>query len=93
MTMPKPMPPDFPEHATLSLRALADRYGVGKNQALMWRRSLGIYIPKGAPKGNGNALRNAGRAKQTHGIDGIEAVRTCLSCTRGRCSGSCEKVH
>lgn len=87
------MPADFPAHATQPLRALADRYGVGKNKVLAWRQALGITIPAGAPKGNGNAVGNQSRKKQTHGMDDIETVRTCLSCTRERCSGSCSKVH
>lgn len=87
------MPPDFPRYATESSRALEKRYHVTHSTILRWRMAIGVTIQPGAPKGNRNALRNASRKKQTHGIDGIEAVRTCLSCTRGRCSGSCSKVH
>lgn len=93
MTAPIPMPADFSEHATQPLRALADRYGVGKNKVLKWRKELGIAIPVGAPRGNSNAACNSSRGRTVHGMDDIEAVRTCLSCTRGRCSGSCSKVH
>lgn len=87
------MPEDFREHATEGLRALADRYHVGTQRITAWRRALGVTVPAGAPKGNGNAIRNSSRGKQTHGMDGIEVVRTCLSCKRPRCSGSCDKVH
>ena len=93
MTAPIPMPEDFPEHATQPLHALADRYGVGRTKVLKWRKELGIAVPPDALRGNGNAAGNSSRGKTVHGMDDIEAVRTCLSCTRGRCSGSCSKVH
>ena len=93
MMAPIPMPADFPEHATQSLRSLANRYGVGRSKVLAWRRSLGITIPRGAPKGNGNAVGNQSRKKQTHGMDDMDAVRTCLSCTAKRCTGQCQKVR
>ena len=89
----KTIPADFPAHAMEPARSLANRHGVGMSRIAAWRRELGIVVPPGAPKGNGNALRNQSTGKQTHGIDGIDAVRTCLSCTRPRCSGSCMKVH
>ena len=93
--MPKrrEMPPDFPKYARNSTRDLAVRFGCCHSMVTRWRRQLGIVIPPGAPKGNGNSVGNQSRRKATHGMDGIEAVRTCLSCTRPRCSGSCTKVR
>ena len=87
------MPPDFPEHARLSLRELERRYNISATLARKWRLELGIKVPRGAQKGNRNSVGNASRKKQTHGIDDIEAVRICLSCTAERCSGQCRRVH
>lgn len=87
------MPEDFPAVATLPIRTLAARYGAAQHIVSRWRRELGITVPPGAPRGNGNSIGNRNRRKATHGIDDMEAVRTCLSCTAPRCSGKCSKVH
>ena len=87
------MPADFASYATLPVKDLSRRFGVTNSMIVVWRRQLGIYVPPGARKGNGNAVGNRSRRKQTHGIDDMEAVRTCLSCTAPRCSGKCIKVH
>lgn len=87
------MPPDFADVATLPTRELALRYRVSFKTVARWRRELGIRLPPGAPNGNANAIGNASRRKSTHGIDGPEQVRACLSCTRPRCTGQCELVR
>ena len=87
------MPAEFPECATLPLRTLAKRFQISESTARAWRMRLGVYVKRGAPKGNGNAIRNQSQSKPTHGIDGPDEVRTCLSCTAVRCTGRCIKVH
>ncbi|MBR2583552.1 MAG: hypothetical protein IKD61_09185 [Oscillospiraceae bacterium] len=87
------MPPEFPACATLSTRELGRRFGATNTTIAAWRRQLGIVVPPGAPKGNGNSVGNQSRRKKTHGIDDLEAVKTCLSCTAPRCPGKCIKVH
>jgi hypothetical protein len=81
------MPADFPERAGESLEALACIYGISKSTAREWRRRLGIRVPRGAPKGNRNAL------PRKKGADDPVDIRTCLSCTAPRCRGKCAKVH
>lgn len=87
------MPPDFADVATLPARELALRYHISHKTVARWRRELGIRLPPGAPKGNANAIGSPSRAKSTHGIDGPEQVRACLSCKRPRCTGQCELVR
>ena len=89
------IPADFAACATLPVKDLSRRFGVANTVIAAWRRQLGIFVPRGAPKGNGNSAGNRGGSlkKQTHGIDDLEAVKTCLSCTAPRCSGKCLKVH
>lgn len=86
-------PADFAAVATHPTRELALRYCVSFKTVARWRRELGIRLPPGAPKGNANGVGNASRAKSTHGIDGPEQVRACLSCKRPRCTGQCELVR
>ena len=87
------IPADFAACATLPVKDLSRRFGVANTVIAAWRRELGVYVPPGAPKGNGNSVGNQSHRKQTHGIDDLEAVRTCLNCTAPRCSGKCLKVH
>ena len=87
------IPFDFAENAALPIPELRMRYQISNKMIARWRRELGIRVPVGAPKRNQNSLNNKSRKKETHGIDGPEAVRTCLSCTRKTCSGSCVKVR
>ena len=87
------IPADFAEHATLPVRTLAMRYHVAGSTVRSWRVKLGVKVPQGAPKGNGNAIRNQSRSKMTHGIDGPDEVRICLSCTAPSCRGQCLKVR
>lgn len=93
MSRRREIPADFAENARLPVSVLTIRYQMSSRTISEWRRELGICVPKGAPRGNRNGVGNQSQAKTTHGIDGIEAVRTCLSCTRERCSGKCNKVH
>ena len=87
------IPADFAACATLPVKDLSRRFGVANAVIAAWRRELGVYVPPGAPKGNSYAVGNRSRRKETHGIDDLEAVKTCLSCTASRCSGKCLKVH
>lgn len=87
------IPADFPACATMPTRELCRRFRVSNALIARWRRELGVYVPPGAPSGNGNSVGNRGRKKETHGIDNIEAVKICLSCTRPRCTGQCELVR
>lgn len=89
------MPADFPQYALRPYRDLVERYRCCHTMIARWRRELGIVVPGGAPKGNRNSAGNQSQSKrkETHGIDGPEAVRTCLSCTRLKCTGSCMKVR
>lgn len=87
------MPADFPLNARRSVRELKALYTVSDALIKRWRRELGITVPPGAPKHNGNAIGNLSKKKETHGMDGIDAVRICLSCTAPRCKGSCARVR
>ena len=90
---PRPIPEDFPENALRPARELAMRYRVSNKTVARWRLELGIKLQPGAPKGNANAIGNASRTKSTHGIDGPEQIRACLSCKRPRCRGQCDAVR
>ena len=93
MALRREIPTDFAERATQPVRILKEHYGATSKTIVAWRRALGIQVPCGAPKRNQNSVNNRSRKKETHGIDDIEAVRTCLSCTRPRCTGQCINVH
>lgn len=81
------MPADFPERAGASLTELANVYRISKSTARKWRDQLGVSRPRGAPKGNRNAM------PRKQGADDPEQVRICLSCTAKHCRGKCDKVH
>lgn len=87
------IPADFGEHALEPSRDLQLRYHIAAETVRRWRRAIGVTVPCGAPMGNRNSIGNASRRKATHGIDGPEAVKACLSCTAPRCSGSCWRVR
>lgn len=87
------MPADFPQRATMPARALAEHYGVCYKTIARWRRNVGVSIPAGAPRGNRNYMGADGRTPRKRGSDDPAAIRTCLSCTRTRCPGRCDKVH
>lgn len=89
----RPVPEDFPALALRPVRELAMRYGVSFKTVGRWRREIGVKLQPGAPKGNANGVGNASRRKSTHGIDGPEQIRACLSCTRPRCRGQCDAVR
>lgn len=93
MSRSSPMPADFSEHATETIRELITRYGVTQHRITAWRRELGIKLPPGAPRGNRNSGTTRRRRKETPGMDDADAIQTCLSCTRERCSGQCRMVH
>ena len=90
---PRPVPEDFPSLALRPVRELSMRYGVSFKTVGRWRRVIGVKLQPGAPKGNANGVGNASRRKSTHGIDGPEQIRTCLSCKRPRCRGQCDAVR
>lgn len=87
------IPAEFSACATLPLRDLAERFHVSPTTARKWRQQLGITGKNGAPAGNRNGVGNASRRKRTHGIDGPERIRICLSCSAARCSGDCVKLR
>lgn len=93
MPAKRDMPADFPNHATEPIRALSIRYKAGAPLIKRWRNALGVFVPPGAPHGNGNAKRVGTDGKRKRGEDDILAIRTCLSCTAPRCTGKCWKVR
>lgn len=91
--MAREIPADFGEHAAEPIPSLTRRYRATEGTVRRWRQELGVVVPPGAPKGNRNSIGNASKKKSTHGIDGPEAVKACLSCTAPRCPGSCWRVR
>jgi len=91
--MAREIPAAFAAVATQPIRELITMFRVSGDTVVRWRRELGIHVPKGAPRGNGNAIGNQSRQKPTHGMDGPDAVRICLNCTETKCRGQCWRVH
>ena len=86
------MPEDFADRAAQPIRTLAAHYGVCYKTVVNWRKSVGVSVPAGAPKGNQNHIgQQATRRKR--GADDVETIKICLNCTAKRCIGHCEKVH
>ena len=92
--MAREIPAAFAAVATQPIRELITMFRVSGDTVVRWRRELGIRVPKGAPRGNANGIGNhGGGRKPTHGMDGPDAVRICLSCTAEQCRGQCWRVH
>lgn len=87
MSARKPMPPDFPEHATESFRALIVRYHVSWDTVKKWRDQLGVKVPVGRRPDDPTL-----KAKR-HFADKKQVAAICLNCTAPRCNGECERIR